>query len=113
MDSNHKPTKPTLVLVCPTVIFPKDKVRNPLWIRGTLQPPADLQSFSHIKKTAVIDRRLRPRCCRLWSYLKHVIIVSLCKPTLERYMDKHDVINIQHAYCGVVGSDRGARKVGP
>ena len=26
---------------------------------------------------------------------------------------KHDVVNIQHAHCGLVGPDRGARKVGP
>jgi len=28
-------------------------------------------------------------------------------------MCKHDVMNIQHAHCGLVGPDRGAQKVGP
>ena len=28
-------------------------------------------------------------------------------------MCKHDVMNIQHVHCGLVGPDCGARKVGP
>jgi len=53
---------------------------------------------------AVIDRRLRPRCCHVDDYFKHTSFscgwirkdIRLCK---------HDVINIQHAHCGLVGSE--------
>jgi len=59
----------------------------------------------------VIDRRLRPRCCRMWSYFKRTSVS--CRYIRRDIMCKHDVMNIQHAHCGLVGPDRGARKVGP
>ena len=51
----------------------------------------------------VIDRRLRPRCCHLWSYFKHASFS--CRYTRVDITCKHDVINIQHAHCGLVGHD--------
>ena len=51
---------------------------------------------------AVIDRRLRPLCCHLGVTLStcHFLV------TIRRnVMCKHDVITIQHAHCGLEGSD--------
>jgi len=53
------------------------------------------------KNEAVIDRRLRPRCCHLWSYTKHTSFS--CRYIRKDIMCKHDVMNIQHADCGLVG----------
>jgi len=48
----------------------------------------------------VTNRRLRPLCCHLWGYLKHTSFS--CRMCITC---KHDVINIQHAHCGLVGPD--------
>jgi len=47
----------------------------------------------------------------LWSYFKHTSFS--CRYIRRDIKCKHDVMNIQHAHCGLVGSDRGTRKVGP
>jgi len=49
---------------------------------------------------AVIDRRLRPRCCHLGSYTSfcHFLVAIV---TCRDIMCKHDVINTQHAHCGL------------
>jgi len=76
-----------------------------------LQPGA-LPTLKHSK--AVRDRRLRPRCCRLWSYSKHTSFS--CRYIRRDIMCKNDVMNIQHAHCGLVGPDSGAREcesIGP
>ena len=52
---------------------------------------------------AVIDRRLRPRCCHLGSYFQHMPF-SCCYVHRD-IMCKRDVINIQHTHCGLVGPD--------
>ena len=52
---------------------------------------------------AVIDRRLRPRCCHLGSYFQHMPF-SCCYIHRD-IMCKRDVINIQHTHCGLVGPD--------
>jgi len=41
----------------------------------------------------VIDRRLRPRCCRMWSYFKRTSVS--CRYIRRDIMCKHDVMNIQ------------------
>ena len=71
------------------------------------------KSFSHIQNTAVIDGRLRPRCCHLWSYFKHTPFSCRYVSLRRNIMCKHYVMNIQHAYCGLVGPDCDAREVGP
>ena len=56
-----------------------------------------------MKKKAGVDRRLRPRCCHLWSYFKHTSFS--CRCICRDIVCKRDVINIQHAHCGLVGPD--------
>ena len=50
------------------------------------------------RNKAVIDRRLRPRCCHLWGYFVHASFS--CRCIRLDIACKHDVINIQHAHCG-------------
>ena len=49
---------------------------------------------------AVIERRLRPRCCHPESYSRHACFSTLYIRSLE-IMYKHDVINI---HCGLVAT---------
>jgi len=52
----------------------------------------------HAQHKAVIDRRLRPWCCHLGSYFKHMPLP--CHYICRGMMCKHDVI---HIHCGLVG----------
>ena len=47
-----------------------------------------------------MTRRLCPRCCHPGSYFKHTPF--LCRYIRRDIMCKHDVINSQHAHCGLV-----------
>jgi len=50
------------------------------------------------------------------SFATWGVIISTpfsCRYIRRDIMCKHDVMNIQHAHCGIVGPDRGVRKVGP
>ena len=47
----------------------------------------------------VIDRGLRPWCCHLGSYFKHAQF--FCRYIRRNITCKDDVINIQHAHCGL------------
>jgi len=67
--------------------------------------------ISKTSKKRQTDRRFRPRCGRLWSYSKRTPFS--CRYIRTDIMCNNDVMNIQHAHCGLVGPDRGARKVGP
>jgi len=60
---------------------------------------------------AVTDRRLRPLCCHLLSHFKRTSFS--CRYILRDIMCIRDVMNIQHSHCGLVGPDRGVRKIGP
>jgi len=66
----------------------------------------------HSLNKAVIDRRLRPCAAS-----RGVVTLSTRHSRVAVYagdiMCIHDVMNIQHVHCGLVGSDRGARKVEP
>ena len=54
---------------------------------------------------AVIDGRLCHKCCHLWSYFKQTSFS--CRNICRDIVCKHDVMNIQHARCGLVGPDHG------
>jgi len=56
-----------------------------------------------VSNKAVIDRKLCRRCCHLGSYFKHTSFS--CHYIRMDIMCKHDVINIQHTLCGLVGPD--------
>ena len=58
---------------------------------------------NRLTNKAVICRRLRPRCCHLGGYFKHMSLS--CRYTRMDITCKHDVMNIQHAHCGLVGFD--------
>jgi len=60
---------------------------------------------------AVTDCRLRPQCYHLQSYFKYTSFS--CRFIRRDIMCKHVAMNIQHAHCGLVGQDHGARKVNP
>jgi len=57
----------------------------------------------YICNKAVIDLRLRPRCFHLESYFQQTSFP--CCYIRRDTACKHDVINIQHAHCGLAGSD--------
>ena len=56
----------------------------------------------------VIDRRLRPPPCvpHVGGYFKHASFsCRYIRRDIVCIMCRHDVINIQHAHCGLVGPD--------
>jgi len=53
--------------------------------------------------TIKLDRRLRPLCCHLWGYFKHTSFS--CGYIRVDITCKLNVINIQHAHCGLVGPE--------
>ena len=63
-----------------------------------------LQDHHHHNNKAVIDCRLCPRCCHMKSYLMHMSFS--CRYICRNIMCKHDIINIQHVHCGLVGPGR-------
>ena len=58
-------------------------------------------SWSCLVNGAVVDHRLHPWCCHLGGYFKHTLL--FCRYLCRDIMCKHDVINIQHVHCGLVG----------
>jgi len=61
------------------------------------------QHFKSKTNKAVIDSRFHPRCCQLESYFKYTSFS--CHYICKDILCKHDIINIQHAYCSLVGPD--------
>ena len=57
--------------------------------------------WSCLVNGAVVDHRFHPWCCHLGGYFKHTLL--FCRYLCRDIMCKHDVINIQHAHCGLVG----------
>ena len=57
--------------------------------------------INSINNKAVTDHRLRSLCCHLRGYFKHTLFS--CRYIRRDNMCKHDVINTQHAHCGLVG----------
>jgi len=74
-------------------------------------PTQYVMHWNNVGNKAVTDRRLCPPPLPTGGYFKHTSFS--CRYICRAIMCKHDVIHIQHAHCGLIGPDRGARKVGP